>query len=357
MHYGYLKIKQNIKNIINYRGAILIGLALSVIYWIFESLVTTITFKDSNFISQLIAPDAHEIWMRFLGMSIIIVFSIITQNILNKHKKTEGKLLELSNNLEHIVEQRTAELATLNKRLQEQIDQKILFTRTLVHELKTPLTPMIGASEMLLDKTKDDEVLARIAVNINRGAHNLNSRISDLTDLAKGEIGILNIEYKPFNFLQMIEDLVDYVKLSAERNKQSILVKIPPKFPTVWADEDRIRQVILNLLDNAIKYNPKNSKITLEVDADRYNLMVHIKDNGIGIDEEDQKHLFELYFVSSNNKEGLRGLGIGLPLSKMIVESHGGRIWFESKKGAGSTFSFSIPMILPKLSPNNNSRV
>jgi len=231
------------------------------------------------------------------------------------------------------VEQRTAELAALNKRLQEQIDQKIQFTRTLVHELKTPLTPMIGASEMLLDKTKDDEVLSRIAVNINRGAHNLNRRISDLTDLAKGEIGILNIEYKPFNFLQMIEDLVDYVKLSAERNNQSILVKIPPAFPTVWADEDRIRQVILNILDNAIKYNPKNSIITLEVDANRYNLMVHVTDNGIGIDEEDKEHLFELYFVSSNNKEGLRGLGIGLPLSKMIVESHGGQIWFESKKG------------------------
>jgi signal transduction histidine kinase len=223
-----------------------------------------------------------------------------------------------------------------------------------VHELKTPLTPMIGASEMLLDKTKSDKVLTRLAININRGAYNLNRRISDLTDLAKGEMGILNIDYKPFNFLQMIDDLVDYVKLSAEKNDQSILVNIPPTFPTVWADEDRIRQVILNLLDNAIKYNPKKSNIVLEVDANRYNLIVHIKDNGRGIDEEDQKHLFELYFVSSNNKEGLRGLGIGLPLSKMIIESHGGQIWFESKKGEGNTFSFSIPMVIPKLSPNNN---
>jgi len=349
MQYGYFKIKQNIKNIVNYRGAILVGLTLSIFYWIFESLVTSITFKESNFVSQLIAPDSHEAWMRLLGMSIIIIFSIITQNILNKHKYTENKLSKLSNNLEHIVELRTAELETLNSQLQEQIDQRILFTRALVHELKTPLTPMIGASEMLLDKTKDDKVLARIAVNINMGAHNLNKRISDLTDLAKGEIGILNIEYKPFNFLQMVEDLVDYVKLSIERNDQTISVKLPPTFPTVWADEDRIRQVILNLLDNAIKYNPKNSKITLEVDANQYNLMVHVTDNGTGIDEEDQRHLFELYFVSSNNKEGLRGLGIGLPLSKMIVESHGGQIWFESERGAGSTFSFSIPMILPKL--------
>jgi signal transduction histidine kinase len=287
-------------------------------------------------------------------MSIIIIFSIITQNILNKHRNMENKLLDLSNNLEQIVEQRTAELAALNTKLQEQIDQKIMFTRTLVHELKTPLTPMIGASEILLDKTKSNEVLSRIAVNINRGANNLNRRISDLTDLAKGEIGVLNIEYKPFNLLQMIEDLVDYIKVNAERNNQTITVQLPPTFPTVWADEDRIRQVVLNLLDNAIKYNPKNSSITLRVEADQRNLMVHVMDNGIGIDEEDQKHLFELYFVSNNNKEGLRGLGIGLPLSKMIVESHGGQIWFESKKHFGSTFSFSIPMMLPKTSLTNN---
>ncbi|UCG54015.1 MAG: HAMP domain-containing histidine kinase [Dehalococcoidia bacterium] len=345
---------KNIKNLLRYRGAILIGVGLSFFFWIFESLITSISFKESGFIAQLIAPEPHEVWMRFLAMSIIIIFSIITQSILNKHQNTENKLLDLSNNLEQIVEQRTAELETLNKKLQEQIDQKILFTRTLVHELKTPLTPMIGASEILLDKTKDNEVISRIAVNINRGANNLNRRISDLTDLAKGEIGVLNIEYKPFNLLQMIEDLVDYIKVNAERNNQTITVKLPTTFPTVWADEDRIRQVVLNLLDNAIKYNPKNSNIILEVEADRYNLMVHVTDNGIGIDEEDQKHLFELYFVSSNNKEGLRGLGIGLPLSKMIIESHGGQVWFESKKDIGSTFSFSIPMILPKTPLNNN---
>jgi signal transduction histidine kinase len=354
MKYDYSKIGPKIKNIFNYRGVVFTGLFLSLLYWIFESLVSSITFEESSFLSQLIAPSNHEIWMRLLGMSLIITFSIIIQIILNKHENTEKKLLDLSNNLERIVEQRTSELETLNKRLQQQIDQKILFTRTLVHELKTPLTPMIGASEMLLDKTKSDKVLTRLAININRGAYNLNRRISDLTDLAKGEMGILNIDYKPFNFLQMIDDLVDYVKLSAEKNDQSILVNIPPTFPTVWADEDRIRQVILNLLDNAIKYNPKKSNIVLEVDANRYNLIVHIKDNGRGIDEEDQKHLFELYFVSSNNKEGLRGLGIGLPLSKMIIESHGGQIWFESKKGEGNTFSFSIPMVIPKLSPNNN---
>ena len=343
-----------LKKNIAHHGAFLIGVGLSLLYWIFESLVTSIALEKSSFVSQLISPDTHEIWMRILGMSIIIGFSIIIQNVLNKHKNTENELLELSNDLENIVERRTKELEELNKQLKEQIDQRVLFTRTMVHELKTPLTPMLGASEMLLNKTKNNVILYRIAININRGAHNLNRRISDLTDLAKGEIGILNIEYKPFDFLQMAEEVVDYVKIIAERNKQSIVLEKPLTFPTVWADEDRIRQVIINLLDNAVKYNPQNSQIHLEIEANRTNLIVNVSDNGIGIDEDDQKYLFDLYFVSSNNKEGLRGLGLGLPLSKMIIESHGGRIWFESKKGVGSKFSFSIPMIIPKVSAISN---
>ena len=151
----------------------------------------------------------------------------------------------------------------------------------------------------------------------------------------------------------MVHELADYVKVSTERKRQSILLNLPPVFPTVWADEDRIRQVILNLLDNAMKFTPQNRKIILEVNANQDCFMVHIKDNGYGIDEEDQKHLFELYWCSNSNENGLGGLGIGLPLSKMLVELHGGRIWFVSKKGIGSTFSFSIPMKLTGLPTNN----
>ena len=347
------KMIYKIKHKSNNRGMVIAGIGLAIFYWILESLVMSIAFGESSFASQLLTPNIHEIWMRSLGMSIIIIFSIVTQSILNKHKRTEKKLTDLGNQLEQIVDQRTKELEAANTLLREQIDQKIHFTRTLVHELKTPLTPMIGASEILVDKTKEDEVLSRIAKNINRGAHNLNSRISDLTDLAKGEIGLLSISYKPFNLIQMVHELVDYLKVSTERKHQSIILNLPPVFPTVWADEDRVRQIMLNLLDNAIKFTPQNRNIFLEVSANRDCFIVHVKDNGCGIDEEDQKHLFELYWCSSNNEKGLHGLGIGLPLSKMLAELHGGRIWFESKKDAGSTFSFSIPMMLTGLPASN----
>lgn len=346
------QIIYKMKSITNNRLIVIAGIGLAGLYWIIESLIMTVAFSESNFFFQLLTPTTHEIWMRFIGMCIIIIFSIITQIILNKHRDTEKKLLELGNHLEHIVDTRTLELEEVNKRLQKQVDQKVEFTRTLVHELKTPLTPMIGASEILIEKTKDDKVLSRISKNINRGAYNLNRRISDLADLAKGEIGLLNIYYKPFDLLQMIYDLVDFMKVNAERKHQSITLDIPQAFPIVWADEDRIRQVTLNLLDNAIKFTPENGRVVLKVNANQESFMVHIKDNGCGIDIEDHKHLFELYWCSKNNEEGLSGLGIGLPLSKMLIELHGGKIWFESEKGKESIFSFSIPMMLSRSTSN-----
>ncbi len=347
------KVIYRIKYILKDRGIIAAGIGLAVLYWVVESLIMAVIFKEPNFSSQLLNPNAHEIWSRFLVISIIIIFSLTNQSIFNRHSRTREKLIELSNHLEQIVKQRTAELAATNELLQEQIDQKVNFTRTIVHELKTPLTPMIGASEMLIERTKDDEVLSRLTININRGAQKLNRRISDLTDLAKGEIGLLSVNYKPFDLLQAVHELVDYVKINAERKRQSIVLDLPASFPTVWADEDRTRQVILNLLDNAIKFTPQYGRIAVKLDASRNNFIIHVKDNGCGIDEEEQKHLFELYWCSKNKKTSLSGLGIGLPLSKMFVELQGGQMWVKSKKGAGSTFSFSIPMILPKSSANN----
>ena len=335
------------------QGIVVAGIGLAAFYWLIESLIMTVMFKEHGIMYQLFTPEAHEVWSRFLVISIIIAFSVVNQSIFNKNSRTEKNLKELSGHLEQLVKQRTEELAETNNRLREKIDQKANFARTIVHELKTPLTPMIGASEMLMERTKDDRVLSRLAKNINSGAQNLNRRISDLTDLAKGETGILSIKYKPFDLLQTIRDLAEYEKIYAERKKLSIVLDLPPSFPAVWADEDRVRQVVLNLLDNAIKFTPQCGKITIKIDAIQDNVMVHVKDNGYGIDAAEQEHLFEPYWTDKDSRSSPGGQGIGLPLSKMIIELQGGQMWVESKKGAGSTFSFSIPMILPKSSDSN----
>lgn len=285
--------------------------------------------------------------------------------------RTQEQLREYRLHLEQLVENRTAELIVakeqlevevikrrrmeesleelyqmekkLRRELEAQIEHMVIFTRVLIHELKTPLTPMLGASDILVDILKDEELL-RIARNINRGAHNLNNRINDLMDLAKGEIGILELGCSTVDMLQILHEVVDYVSPEVERREQLLSLQVPDSLPVVWADEDRIRQVILNLIMNSIRFTPAGGKITLTASAVDAKLIIEVKDTGCGIAENDQLWLFEPFHKPRMQVAKPSGLGLGLPLSKILVQLHGGQIWSKSKNGKGSTFAFSIPL-------------
>lgn len=232
---------------------------------------------------------------------------------------------------------------TLRQELETEINKRVEFTRALVHELKTPLTPVLASSELLLQKT-DDELLLGLAQNIDQGASNLNRRIDELLDLARGEIGMLRLDLEPMDPMQLLQQIA-YEEVSvALRNRQSLKVEFPPSLPTMRADEERFRQVVLNLMNNAFKFTPAGGKITLRAREEGANLVVEVEDNGRGISKEDQKLLFEPYRSLGSDQEHLSGLGLGLSLAKKLVELHGGQIWVESKKGKGSTFGFSLPL-------------
>jgi signal transduction histidine kinase len=128
------------------------------------------------------------------------------------------------------------------------------------------------------------------------------------------------------------------------RDGHSLTVELPSSNPVVSADKDRLRQVVLNLLNNATKFTPPGGKITLMARTDNANLVVEVHDTGLGISKEDQVRLFDPYYRRVEDRERLSGLGLGLALSKKLVELHGGQIWVESEKGIGSTFVFSLPL-------------
>jgi signal transduction histidine kinase len=127
-------------------------------------------------------------------------------------------------------------------------------------------------------------------------------------------------------------------------SKQSLILDLPPTFPQVSADEGRLVQVMMNLLGNASKFTPKGGKITIRVKQEEAVMTVSVQDNGPGIGKEEQKLIFDLYHHKDTGPQRLGGLGLGLALSKILVELHRGRIWVESRPGAGATFSFSIPL-------------
>ncbi|RLC93532.1 MAG: hypothetical protein DRI39_04140 [Chloroflexi bacterium] len=245
------------------------------------------------------------------------------------------------------VEERLQELYEKERRLREEreaeINKRVEFTRALVHELKTPLTSVMASSELLMSELKAGPLL-KLAENLYRGACNLNRRIDELLDLARGELGMIQLSCKPLDIVRLLHAVAEDMALAFASHGQSLRLDVPSRLPLVWADEERLEQVVVNLLNNACKFTPEGGTITLRALEDGARLIVEVEDTGSGIDENEQKRLFDPYNRLESDRERLSGLGLGLSLCKMLVSLHGGDIWIKSRKGSGSTFSFSIPL-------------
>lgn len=231
----------------------------------------------------------------------------------------------------------------LRQEVEEQIRQRIEFTRALVHELKTPLTATLASSEALNNEL-DDDLRARLVKNIYRGARNLDRRIDELLDMAKSEVGILKLEYEIVDPLKLMREVVEDMSPETMKKGQSLVLDVPTSLRLMWADAERLRQILLNLISNALKFNRKKGKIILKAEEKDSSIVFEVQDEGNGIDEKDQRKLFEPYHRLESDREHLHGLGLGLALCKTLVKLHHGQIWVKSQKGSGSTFSFSIPL-------------
>ena len=231
----------------------------------------------------------------------------------------------------------------LRQELQIEVQRRVEFTRALVHELKTPLTPIMSSSDLLVSGLTEEPWLS-VAQNIQRGAINLNKRIGELLDLARGEIGMLKLNPKRVDFLKLLQHVGSEMSVLASSNGQKLKVELPDSLPLPWADEDRLRQITQNLLVNATKFTPEGGTITLRAKEQNGSLVVEVQDTGYGISNEEQRRLFRPYHRQIGEREHLSGLGLGLALCKNLVQLHGGRIWVQSIEGKGATFSFSIPI-------------
>jgi len=231
----------------------------------------------------------------------------------------------------------------LRKELQVEIDKRIEFTRTLVHELKTPLTPMIAASDLLLEEIPEGP-LFRLARSINQGANTLSSRIDALLDVAKGEMNILKLDRTETDLLHLLHRVAQDTTPLADSRNQVLDVELPRSLPKVSADGERLRQVVVNLLDNSFKFTPEGGKITIRAKTKDNAIIVEVEDTGNGIPLDQQRDLFQADYYTEGKSEHGRGLGLGLTLSRMLVELHGGKIWVESQEGKGSKFGFSLPL-------------
>jgi signal transduction histidine kinase len=237
------------------------------------------------------------------------------------------------------------ELRRLYLELEETSRHKSEFLASMSHELRTPLNAIIGFSQVLREEMFGpvNEKQAEYLDDIVSSGNHLLSLINDVLDLSKVEAGQVELEVRPFSLRAALERGVVMVREQATEEEVQVELSAGPEVDVVEGDERRIKQVIFNLLSNAVKFTPAGGEI--DVSAKRVNgeVRVSVADTGPGIAPGDHERVFEEFQQTDAGLERLEGTGLGLALSKRLVELHGGRIWLESELGKGSTFVFTLP--------------
>jgi len=218
------------------------------------------------------------------------------------------------------------------------------FVANVSHELRTPLTTIKGYAETLLEGALHEDVATQFVHIIKKHTDRLTKIVEDLLTLSKIETREFHLNLEPLFVSALIEDVIDFVKESSEKKNISVHVnEIPPSL-SVQADYDYLERVLINLLDNAIKYGQEGGEITISADERDQEVQFSVRDNVIGIPTEDLPRIFERFYrVDKGRSQELGGTGLGLSIVKHIIQAHGGRVWVESQLEKGSTFYFTLP--------------
>ena len=317
-----------------------------------------------NVSATFIAKDGRKILVegnaapRYLGDSIVTTQGIFRDVTERKQAEAEIKRLyeqvkAFNIQLEEKIKERTVELEIAVREAEAANKAKSEFLSSMSHELRTPLTAIIGFSQVLGEQYFGElnEKQAEYVKDILESGEHLLSLINDVLDLAKIEAGKAELELSTFNVKELLENSIIMIKEKALKHSLALETQISSKLDalSIIADERKLKQVVFNLLSNAAKFTPDHGSITVGGIRNGSELIISVSDTGIGIGSEEQEKIFdEFYQVLSGPKDKTPGTGLGLPLSKRLVEMHGGRIWVESKgKDKGSIFTFSIPIREP----------
>lgn len=219
------------------------------------------------------------------------------------------------------------------------------FVANVSHEFKTPLTAIQGFAETLLGGALEDAQNSRRFLNIIREhAVRLGRLTDDLLKLSQMEAGRLEFEMRPLAVAELLEACVETVRLKAEQKNLSLQLECPSDLPMVRADAMRLREVLQNLLDNAVQYTPAGRRIDVRAAAAEGEMSIAVTDTGIGIPQADQERIFERFYrVDAARSREVGGTGLGLSIARHLVEAHGGRIEVRSEVGRGSTFTVYLP--------------
>jgi two-component system phosphate regulon sensor histidine kinase PhoR len=219
------------------------------------------------------------------------------------------------------------------------------FIANISHELRTPIASLKALVETLQNGAINDQKIAedflqRMQVETDK----LTQMVAELGELSRIESGELALKLGPVDMSRLIKHVAERLKTQAQRAQLNLKLDLSPGLPRIMGDENRIEQVLVNLVHNAIKFTPQNGKITISSKVESDNLLVKITDTGIGIPADDLPRIFERFYKVDRARSG-GGTGLGLSIAKHIVQAHGGNIQVESEEGKGSSFTFTLPIV------------
>jgi signal transduction histidine kinase len=291
-----------------------------------------------------------------LALGLLLSWSVVVPP-----RRTEGRLdeiaagdfagrLEVPNrdeigSLAAKVNRMNDELQRVYRELETASRHKSDFLATMSHELRTPLNAIIGFSEVLHEQMfgqLNERQLAYVDDVLEAGRHLL-SLINDVLDLAKIEAGRMDLELSRVAISDLLHSAISMHAERASRGGVELALTTEPEEITITADERRVRQIVFNLLSNAVKFTPTDGRVDVSAHLNHSHVEVAVADTGPGIAPDEIESIFEEFEQTADGKQA-EGTGLGLPLSRKLVELHGGRLWVESEPGQGSTFRFTLPV-------------
>lgn len=266
----------------------------------------------------------------------IIGASKIARDI-SQQKKSQQELLEYTARLEAI----SAENTRLYEEVKALNEKKDEFIGLASHELKTPITSVMGYLQILTRFTNDKDVNKFVAKTL-RQVKKLSGLVSDLLDVSKIEAGKLQVVKEKFDIRPIIDDAIELIQHTNATHHISLHTRVTSA--TICGDPQRVEQVVINLLTNAIKYSPSGKKVEVFLTTDTRQVKIGVKDEGLGIPADRLEQIFNRFYRVEELNSNISGLGIGLYISKEIIERHNGKIWVDSTLEKGSTFWITLPL-------------
>lgn len=265
---------------------------------------------------------------------------------------TRDEIIKARQELEESVKDEESSEETMRNPNYKKLDSE--YIATVLHEMRTPLHSIFGFAKLLKEEDVSDDATRKEFLSIMvQQSESLNKLIDDLSNILNDKSESLSIHKESVSSYQTIAEAIDGVQTIAQQKKNMISHDLTPSLPEIEADAFRIKQVIMNLLTNAIKFSPEKRPIYVKAGVRDEELLVQVIDYGIGIPKKDLAAIFNKYYQAENRGD-VEGAGLGLYICQQIIKAHGGRIWAESVEGEGSTFCFSLPITITRQKNNTH---